>query len=230
MPEIVIKFGDKTIERFVSEKDRITIGRTNENDIVLDNKAVSRKHALIELKGGTAVVIDNESLNGTFVNNRKVTEEIINDSDTITIGKFDMVFYAQASSSLIPEDAALDGTMVLQTKRHKELIEKDRAEKQIISEMGGPILIDESNHLPVKYLIDGVLTIGKSKMATVKAKGFFTSNLQAKLISNGERHTIVNLGKKGKLQVNGQMVLEQTLKNDDIIQVGKSVFRYLQGN
>ena len=45
MPEIVVRFGDKIIQRHVAEKPRISIGRTADNDIVLDNKAVSRKHA-----------------------------------------------------------------------------------------------------------------------------------------------------------------------------------------
>jgi pSer/pThr/pTyr-binding forkhead associated (FHA) protein len=228
MPEIIVKFGDKTVQSVVTEKKHITIGRGADNDVVLDNKAVSRKHAVIEFKGDTAVVIDNESLNGTFVNNRKISEEIIKDSDIITICKFDLIYHEQADS-LIPESAELDGTMVLQTKRQQDLIEKDRADKKTISEAGGPLLIDESDPDHVKYLIDGVLTIGKSKLATIKSKGFFTSNIQAKVIKNGERHMVVNLGKKGKLKVNGQVVDKQILKNDDLISIGKSILRYLQG-
>ena len=72
MPEIIVRFEDKIIERVVAEKPRISIGRTTDNDIVLDNRGVSRRHALIEMgPGGQAVIIDNESLNGTFVNQRK---------------------------------------------------------------------------------------------------------------------------------------------------------------
>ena len=54
------------------------------NDIVLENRGVSRKHALIEFNDKAAIVIDNESLNGTFVNNRKITEEVLRDEDVIT--------------------------------------------------------------------------------------------------------------------------------------------------
>ncbi len=230
MPEIIVKFGDKTIEKFVTEKDRISIGRAGDNDIVLDNKAVSRKHAIIEFKGNTAVIIDNESLNGIFVNNRKISEEIINDSDIITIGKFDLEFhFKQDSFSIVPDDVGLDGTMVLQTKKQKELIKRDREGKKLTAEMGGPTLIDESQKEQIKYLLDGILTIGKSDLATVKAKGFFLSNLQAKIIPSEDRHMIVNLGKKGKVKVNGEEVEKKILKNDDIIKVGKSTYRYLQG-
>ncbi|MBD3233102.1 MAG: FHA domain-containing protein [candidate division Zixibacteria bacterium] len=229
MAEIVVKFGDKVIEKFVTEKERISIGRSSENDIVLDNKAVSRKHTIVEFKSDTAIVIDNESLNGTFVNNRKVSEEILNQNDVITIGKFDLEFHPHvASQSLVPEEDGLEGTMVLQTKRQKELIEKDREDRKIAAEYGGPLLVDESTGDDSKYLLDGILTIGKSKLATIQAKGFLLSNLQAKIIPDGDRHMVVNIGKKGKVKINGEDSEKQILKNGDIIKVGKSTYRYLQ--
>src|SRR4030065_474113 len=88
MPQIVVKFEEKVIEPAVTEKKHISIGRTPDNDIVLDNRGVSRKHAQIEFNNNSALIIDNESLNGTFVNNRKISEEVLKDNDTINIGKF----------------------------------------------------------------------------------------------------------------------------------------------
>ena len=43
MPEIIVKYDNKIIEKIVTEKPRISIGRTSDNDIVLDNRGVSRK-------------------------------------------------------------------------------------------------------------------------------------------------------------------------------------------
>ena len=121
MAEIIVKFDDKVIERIVTEKKRITIGRTNDNDIVLENRGVSRKHAMIEFNNNAAVLIDNESLNGTFVNNRKVTEEVLRDEDTITIGKYALVYHTE-SKSTGEQLSSMDGTMVLNTKRQKDMI------------------------------------------------------------------------------------------------------------
>ena len=56
MPEIIVKLEDKVIERVVAEKKRLSIGRTPDNDIVLDNRGVSRKHAQIEFNNNTAVL------------------------------------------------------------------------------------------------------------------------------------------------------------------------------
>ncbi|MEW5994866.1 MAG: FHA domain-containing protein, partial [Candidatus Zixiibacteriota bacterium] len=97
MPEIIVKFEDKVIERVVTEKKRISIGRTNDNDIVLENRAVSRKHASIEFNNNAAVVLDNESLNGTFVNNRRITEEVLRDEDVITIGKYQLIYHTECT-------------------------------------------------------------------------------------------------------------------------------------
>ena len=58
MPEIVVKYEDKVIERVMTEKKRISIGRTSDNDIVLDNKGVSRKHAQIEFGDDSALIMD----------------------------------------------------------------------------------------------------------------------------------------------------------------------------
>src|SRR3972149_4162013 len=127
MAEIVVKYEDKVIERVVTEKRRISIGRTSDNDIILDNRGVSRRHAQIEFNGPNAVIIDNDSLNGTFVNNRKVTEEILKDNDVITIGKYSLVFHNTGDKTVRPEH--MDGTMVLKTKRHRELVERDAKER-----------------------------------------------------------------------------------------------------
>ena len=56
------------------------------------------------------------------------------------------------------------------------------------------------------------------------------SGLQAKIIREPDGFYLVNLGRRGKTRLNGEAVSDkQSLKNDDLIQVGKSVFRYLDG-
>lgn len=228
MPEIVVKYEDKIIERIVSEKKRISIGRTNDNDIVLENRGVSRKHAQIEFNSNAAVIIDNESLNGTFVNNRKISEEVLRDGDAITIGKYNLVYHTEAEreSSL----AELDGTMVLKTKKQKEMLQKDRVEKEIVNRMGGSVLLGEENADFSEYQIDrNVTTIGKAKFVHVHAKGLMLSGIQAKIVREEDQFSLVNLGRKGKTKVNGEAVTRRPLRNGDIIQVGKSVYRFLEG-
>jgi len=227
MPEIIVKFEDKVIEKFITEKKRITIGRTPDNDIVLDNRGVSRRHAQIEFGENQAVIIDNESLNGTFVNSRRVSEEILKDNDAISIGKYSLVFHPNIDRSGSPFE--MDGTMVLQTKKQREMVAKDQRNRQLISKAGSSLLLGEAGADFDQYAIDrNVITIGRSSLANVKAKGFLISQIQAKIVNEPEGFWVVNLGRRGKTRVNGEEIERYLLKNDDIIQVGKTVYRFVE--
>ena len=227
MPEIVVKFNETIIERVVTEKKRISIGRTKDNDIVLENRGVSSKHAQIEFNGEGAVILDNESLNGTFINNRRVSEELLRDNDTITIGKYALVYHTDLDQ---PDPAGeLDGTMVLKTKEHKKLLDNDRMERKIVSRVGGSVLLGLDNTEISQFRIDReVTTLGKAKFVHIKARGFMVSGIQAKIIKEGDDFVLVNLGRKGKTKVNGEVTSRIVLKNGDILQVGKSTFRFIE--
>jgi len=228
MPEIMVKYEDKIIERLVTQKKRINIGRSSGNDIVLDNKAVSRKHAQIEFGDDSALIIDNESLNGTFVNKRKITEEILKDNDEITIGKFDLVYHQNAPKDIKLSD--LDGTRVLHTKKQKELLQKDEKNKEITAKAGCSVLLGVGNTKVNHFYLDKpVITFGKSKYVNIKVQGLWVSKIQAKIIKEKDGHVLVNLGRKGKTKVNGEEVQRRPLRNNDLLEVGKSVFRFIQG-
>ena len=229
MAEIVVKFEDKIIERVVTEKKRISIGRTHENDIVLENRGVSRKHALIEFNNKAALIMDNESLNGTFVNNRKISEEALREDDIITIGKYSLVFH-EDSTGEHDEMAGVDGTVVLKTKKQRELIENDRIERQIVAEHGGSVLTGEENAEFSEYHLDReVTTIGKAKFVHIKAKGFLISGIQAKIVRKEDEITLINLGRRGKTAVNGEPIDQHRLKNGDFVTIGKTTFKFIEG-
>lgn len=227
MPEIVVKFNEKVIERVVTEKKRISVGRTKDNDIVLENRGVSRKHAQIEFNGDATVIIDNESLNGVFVNNRRISEEVLRDSDVITIGKYSLEFHQESDK---PDLAGqMDGTMILNTKQQRKLVKNDRQEREIVSRAGGTVLLGLDNTDTAEFRIDrDVTTIGKAKFVHIRATGFMLSGIQAKIVKEGEEYYLMNLGRKGKTKVNGESVTRTILKNSDIIQIGKSTFRFVE--
>ena len=229
MPEIVVRYEDKVIERVVTQKKMISIGRTPGNDIVLDNKAVSRKHARIEFDESSALIMDNDSMNGTFVNNQKITEEVLKDNDQITIGKFDLIYHPDTPKET--QLAYLDGTMVLKTRKQRELLEKDKKAKEIAKVAGGSILLSEAGASQKQFLLNRpVVTFGKAKFVNIPAKGFWVSRIQAKIIKDKDDFVLVNLGRRGKTKVNGESIQRYRLKNDDLIEVGRSVFRFIQGS
>ncbi len=72
--------------RFPLFKDRLTIGRTSQNDIQLNAHYISRRHAVVVTEGDTTRVIDWGSKNGVFVNGKKAKEHFLSNGDVVTIG------------------------------------------------------------------------------------------------------------------------------------------------
>jgi pSer/pThr/pTyr-binding forkhead associated (FHA) protein len=227
MPEIIVKFDNKVIERVVTEKEHINIGRTSDNDIVLDNRGVSRRHARLELNDDQVMVFDNESLNGTFVNSRKVTEEKLRDNDVITIGKFDLEFHNSVSE--VETMSNHDGTMILNTRRQKELVKKDKEDKRIVRRTGCSVLLGLEKATEEEIVIDkDLITLGKSRYVNIQVKGWLVSSIQAKIVKEGKTFTLLNVGRQGKTKVNGESITTHDLRNGDIIQIGKTVFRFIE--
>jgi chromosome segregation ATPase len=67
-------------------KDRLTIGRTEQNDIQLNAPYISRRHAVIVTEGDTTKVVDRGSKNGVFVNSRRIGEHPLSNGDIIAMG------------------------------------------------------------------------------------------------------------------------------------------------
>jgi pSer/pThr/pTyr-binding forkhead associated (FHA) protein len=66
------------------------IGRDPGSDIVIDHGAVSRRHALLERRGGSWLLRDNGSTNGLWWNGRRVRELLLNEGDTVRFGPSDL--------------------------------------------------------------------------------------------------------------------------------------------
>jgi len=82
---LVGNVGDQEL-RFPLFKDRVTIGRTAENDIQLKMAYVSRRHAVVLTEGDATRVIDWGSKNGVYVNSEKVKERYLSNGDIVSVG------------------------------------------------------------------------------------------------------------------------------------------------
>lgn len=78
--------------RYAVTASGLTIGRSSENEVPVADRRVSRRHARIELRQGTAVIIDLDSANGTFVNGQRVQQHPLHDGDEIRIGDSRIAF------------------------------------------------------------------------------------------------------------------------------------------
>ena len=90
---LVIRAGGGRVgESFALERDRMTIGRRPDSDVFLDDVTVSRDHALLVRRNGDVYLDDLGSLNGTYVNRRRVESQRLADGDELQIGKYKLTF------------------------------------------------------------------------------------------------------------------------------------------
>jgi pSer/pThr/pTyr-binding forkhead associated (FHA) protein len=82
--------------RFPLFKDRLTIGRTANNDIQLNVRCISRRHAVIATDKGQTRLIDWGSKNGVFVNNKRVSEKFLTSGDIVKIGETEFRYEERA--------------------------------------------------------------------------------------------------------------------------------------
>ena len=87
--------GGRSGESFPIRGDRLTVGRRPESDIFLDDVTVSRDHAIIVRRGSDYFLDDCGSLNGTYVNRRRIDSHRLTDGDELQIGKYKLAFLSR---------------------------------------------------------------------------------------------------------------------------------------
>jgi pSer/pThr/pTyr-binding forkhead associated (FHA) protein len=92
-PALVVRSGGgRAGETFHPEGEQTTIGRSPECEIFLDDVTVSRKHAVVVSRDDSFFVEDLGSLNGTFLNRRRIESGELSDGDELQIGKYRLTF------------------------------------------------------------------------------------------------------------------------------------------
>jgi hypothetical protein len=94
-PALVVRAGGgRAGETFTPTAERTRIGRSPDCEIFLDDVTVSRNHAVLVQENGKFHVEDQGSLNGTFVNRRRIDNAPLTEGDELQIGKYRMTFIA----------------------------------------------------------------------------------------------------------------------------------------
>lgn len=99
---LVVQRGPNAGSRYLLDQDVVRIGRHPAADILLDDITVSRQHAEMHRSGDRYELRDSGSLNGTYLNRRRVESAELHSGDELQIGKFRLVFYGGAEQVELP--------------------------------------------------------------------------------------------------------------------------------
>ncbi len=243
MIKLILKFQDTVIEEHEFDKPAVTIGRREDNDIVIDNMAVSGHHALIEKEEPNFYAIaDLDSLNGTYVNETKIRDTTrLFDRDVITVGKHVIEFEdlrPQAERPARPEEldekraeaageaaraaeAAPPGSEEAGAEGQPPPEEAPERPKKI--ELYGSLTIISGGIPQIIDLDKRLTTIGKSEDADIKCSGLLVGK-NAALINKRPNGYFLAYGEgMKKPDVNGEQVSTQVQLHDgDEISIGNT--------
>ena len=90
---LLVRSGPTAGARYLLDTDVTTIGRHPEADIFFDDVTVSRRHAEVTRTGGFFELVDQRSLNGTYVNGERVDRAVLTDGAEVRVGKFRLNFF-----------------------------------------------------------------------------------------------------------------------------------------
>jgi len=112
MPKMIVSIDGVVIKEVQLTKDRTTLGRRPYNDIVIDNLAVSGEHAVLQLTGTEVYLEDLNSTNGTYVNGKAVKKQLLQNNDTVEIGKYKIKFINEVPGATFEKTVIMKAGMV----------------------------------------------------------------------------------------------------------------------
>jgi len=110
MAKLVLSLNGAVQGEFELDQERFTIGRKPENDIQIDNLAVSGKHSMIITILDDSFLEDLGSTNGTYVNGKLVKKHALKDGDVIAIGKHELKYINENASD---DEDEFEKTMII---------------------------------------------------------------------------------------------------------------------
>jgi len=241
MARLLLKFESEILREIPIGTRPLTIGRAPDNDVAIDNLAVSDHHARLYAEGERLVIEDLSSLNGTFVNDVRIERIILRDGDTILIGKHQLQVDTAHDDAVPSPDGLrkapapkINETAVLETEVQRELL-RQTAGAGAAAGAGAGKLSPGSPERPRpatlrvlrgrtdkrEYVLAGKLTvIGRSEMASVRLLGWFAPPVAAQINRRADGYYL-GLGDRVP-KLNAQPIQGPTrLRDGDIIELGR---------
>lgn len=233
MSKLVLKFESAVLQEVPVNAKEVSIGRSPDNALVIDNPAVSHYHARVFNEEGRMMLEDFGSLNGTFVNGQRVKMIMLKPGDSVAIGKHTIVVsdardldgFGSGNGAAKQAAPKLNETVILDTKERRAFMQQVAAggesSQPAPARMKVPTLVVRKGKTNQKEyaLTDKLTVVGKSAMATVKLTGWFAPRAGAQIYRRDDRSYYIGPADKMP-SVNGQPIDRPTkLAPGDLIEV-----------
>jgi pSer/pThr/pTyr-binding forkhead associated (FHA) protein len=234
MPKIQLKFNAAVLREIPFDKDVLTVGRKEDNDIVIDNPAISSHHCRLAHQGGTYFVEDLDSTNGTFVNQKRIKKSGLHHNDAVGVAKHSLIFLEDAPPDEARPAAAppsSEATMLLTPRQQADMAAKTSVARIGAPERAGWLRVLRGVVGEPEYALKGLSTyIGKSDRVQIpiKGAGFFGSapEVAASVHRKMEGYVLVAVA-DGYPLVNGAKVSGSILlKEGDLIECGATTMQF----
>ena len=229
MAKFSVSYNNKIIKTYELDDAVITIGRLPENKICISNMGISRRHAKLEKDANNNYTLfDFNSLNGTFVNNKKVSKALLAPKDVITIGKYSIVFEPDGPDFAQPASMVQQAHSIEESKEIPAKEQTSMAPEQATGPDGLSSVLIETNKHVVYKLDKQFITLGASENDDIFVSGFLVGEGHDEIERTGGEIWIRSQKFMGKFRVNGRKKSNHALCHKDRIEIGSSVFRYME--
>lgn len=223
MARVLLKYKGAVLKEVILNKEVTTVGRKPDNDIIIDNQAVSGHHAKILLNNNIITITDLSSLNGTYLSGQPISQSELYDGDIITIGVHTLDIFSDKKRDADKKVFAVQGrsmeeTMIITSSDQKKpLSPSDKSAQDVL---GGFVVVEGSADKKDYEFSERVSMIGSQEGSQIVLKGFFASKIAALVNRRKEGYFITPSG-GSKLKVNGKEIAQRyDLKDGDIVDVG----------
>jgi pSer/pThr/pTyr-binding forkhead associated (FHA) protein len=218
----VPKGGMKELEVF---RTPFTIGRRADNDLCLEDVAVSGHHARIAQIQEVLFLEDLHSTNGTFVNEQKIDRRQLQDADSIRIGAHRLIF---RGTQVIRADSSPSNPLPITDKTI--VVPHSHAGDLPMPQTAGLIEILSGKTSQSQYrLTKHVSLIGAQDGAVITLTGWFAPKTAAVISRRGEAYVVSPTESGKRIQINGRPIQgEQVLLNGDVVEVAGITMRFLE--
>jgi len=228
MPYIRIHLNNVLMNQVELNKGQLTIGRSADSDIVLDNAGVSSNHAMIQKEGAGYVIADNGSSNGVFVNGRKIDRHTLEYRDEIQI--YNYVLKYMASRGLhgiadpdLAQDGNLsqDGTMEVNISDVQDLLKLREKKKTAYMEV-----LDARGKQSRFIIREQDCRIGGSKECDIRTPGWLSFGLAAEIQRNAAGYHLLPK-RRGRVILNDEPLKRSVkLMDGDYVRVNNLSMRF----